>query len=570
MSNKKSFFVTLSVFAALGLYCANDAFATCVRVLNSSGKLLGCAVLEAYPPDIKQCYCYTATMTFTTNLAHHQVLIRVGDQKPLGVSLGQERANGYWRVTPGVSGGTNAVAIFTMENQVCSGWDVGPDLAGGLCPTGGTNKKDVLDCESSWVSRGSGQCDYSVRYEIPVVTGDVVNQICSASPNSTKERPKSLLTYKAFCRKEIPVAGRGLGYVKWREGQGAPAQFTNCTEYLVNPISLEQTTISNDVCILQVGGFPIDPSTGVLDPNLCAQVFPPVDVNGDSSKHLASRQVLFLQQEWLGQCPKGGREPPTADQTMVCGPGGADPLGTNCLSSYPRVVQAYGRECNADLGGGMPGKAAPKKPFVWASRGGPADFRLQFGEGDFGDGFDNGSRVCPPHVTVAGVEAPPTVGTAVITNLNEPMTTAPPSQAVDLECDKGGNKDQSEVWVGICGTPDLNVKDIKLDAEVAPALEGGQRAHDFKFVSETAGPCAGGGQDLQLKYYTCTAAKTGLAQVIWGKAGAGGCTHKPLRDHDTCPVGLQAERKTNPIAPGVPVVLEDVMNVEVNNVKAIP
>lgn len=569
MSNKKSFLVTLSVFATFGVYCAGDAFATCVKVLGSDGRLLGCAVLEAYPPDIKQCYCYTATMTFTTDLSHHQVLIRVGDQKPLGVSLGQERANGYWTVMPGLSDGANAVAIFTMEDQVCSGWDVRPDLAGGLCPAGGVNMKDVLDCESSWVPRGSGQCDYSIRYEIPVVTDGVVNQTCSASPNSTKERPKSLLTYKAFCRKETPVTGRGVGYVKWRKGQDTPAQFSNCTEYLIDPVSQGQTTILNDVCILQVGGFPTGPK-GAVDSTLCAQVFPPVDVNGDPNRHLASRQVLFLQQEWLGQCPEGGSGPPTTDQTLVCGPGGSDPLGNNCLSSYPRVVQAYSRECSADLGGGIPGTVAPPRRFVWPSRGGPADHQRQSGQGKFGDGFDNGSRVCPPHVTAGGVEQPRTVGTAVMTNLNEAMTIAPPSQAVNLDCNKEESKEQNEVWMGICGTAELNVQDIKLDPAVAPALEGGQRAHDFRFVSETTGPCAGGGEDLQLKYYRCTAARTGLAQVIWSKAGAGGCTHRPVRDHDTCPVGLQAERKINPVAPGVPVVLEDVMNVEVTNVKAIP
>jgi len=308
----------------------------------------------------------------------------------------------------------------------------------------------------------------------------------------------------------------------------------------------------------------------VVDSTLCAQVFPPVDVNGDPNKHLASRQVLFLQQEWLGPCPEGGSRPPTTDQALVCGPGGSDPLGNNCLGSYPRVVQAYSRECNADLGGGIPGTVAPEKRFVWLSGGGPAEYRRQFAEGKFGDGFDNGERVCPPHVTAGGAAQPTTLGTAIVTNLNEAMTTAPPSQAVDLGCTKEEGTEQNEVWVGVCGTPDLDVRDIKLDLAVAPALEGGQRAHGFKFVSETMGRCAGGGEDLQLKYYRCTAAKTGLAQVIWGKAAAGRCTHRPVQDHDTCPVGLQAERKTNPIAPGVPVVLEDAMDVEVNNVKAIP
>jgi hypothetical protein len=141
--------------------------------------------------------------------------------------------------------------------------------------------------------------------------------------------------------------------------------------------------------------------------------------------------------------------------------------------------------------------------------------------------------------------------------------------------------DSGVAWVEICGTPDLDVEDIKLlkkngqlDPAVAPALEGGQRPHDFAFSNEDTGPCFDGDgveplQDLRLKYFTCTVAENGMAQVIWANAGAGECTNDPVQDHDTCPVGIQGER-SNPTAAGVPVILQDVMDVEVNNVKAIP
>jgi hypothetical protein len=661
MFNRKSF-LTLA-FATLGLYYASDAFATCVKVLGADGRLLGCALVEPYPPEIKTCSCSTATTSVQTNLAHHEVLLRVGASEPLDFSIGQERSNGAWTVIPGQAGGDNAIAEFTMTDQLLEGWDIGPDLDGGPVVedktqcldssgewTGGLNEPGVLDCEASWVSLGAGQADYSIRYEIPVETSTYsdsdkghgqdkrlscsprdddnpkgggkgggggsncqLNQVCTESPNSTEDRPKSLVTYKVFAQEEIPPAGRGVGKVQWRtDNEGLPARFTNCTEFLIdgdNPIDgddpgeepdppvLNLTDTSNNVCILRVGGFPmtLDQRTGleVVDPEKVAAIFPATDVDGDPNKHLATGQVMFLQQEWLGECPvDGGWEPPTAGQFAKSGECAEDqPLCDQVaageditLNLFPRVVQNYNRECTADLGGGKPGTGTggtevPPDIFVWPSLGGPADHDDRLGDGNFGDGFDNGDRVCFPHITVAGVEEPTSLKADSITEIQEAMTAAPPSQVVNLKCDFGS--DSGVVKVQICGTDDLNVQeDVDLSSIV---LEGGQQAFEVEILPDGAliGPCYDGDGNTQLpdisaKTLSCTAEEIGMAQVIWEKDRAGECTQEDgtpagpneVQDHGTCPVGLFAQR--NPTAGLAPTKLTDVMNVEVNNVKEIP
>jgi hypothetical protein len=599
MSYKTSLVVSVLAFATLGLYYPNDAFATCAKVL-------GCALIEPYPPTISQCSCSTATVTVKTNLSHHDVGLTVGDENPLD-SLGQVKATGFWEIAPGnANEGTSAELTFAMTDVACSGEYTGPT--------------DPSPPHPSAQFEESGRCDYSVRYEIPVVTclGDSnlghgndclgidpdnntggpakgkgkggnknaafrVNQSCSESPDSTEARPKSIMTYKAFCEGEIPDLGRGVGGVTWRNPTGTSPTINNCTQYLLDPLTGEVLTdvngdqIPNDQCTVQNGGFPTfeDDVTGerLVDLAICAGLFPAGNVNGQAFE---TGQVLFVQQEWLGECASLS-QPPTDDQSIESGTCTAgqplcedDNAGVDItLNTYPRVVQAISRECSSDLGG-----LTEAFPDFWPSGGGPLNATLQFGDGNPGDGFDNQGplngnilRTCPPHNL-----GPAAVQRAAISSLVEHMTTETFSQVVNLKCDAGS--DSGVAWMTICGTDDLDVADITLLKNPrqfdpnAPTLEGKQIPHDFEFFEAITGPCAGGGQDLRLKYFTCTAEFTGVAQLIWAKTVEGGeCDG--LADHETCPLTIQGQRSALTAA-GLPVILQDVLDVEVNNVKAIP
>jgi hypothetical protein len=415
MFNRKSFF-SVAAFAMLGFFYASDAFATCARVLNSQGDLLGCALIEPYPPDVKLCSCSTATTTVKTNLDHHQVELLVGDQEPLSFSLGEVKSTGEWVITPGQASG-NFTATYTMTDQTCSGSYSGPLLDSQDPPPGMGDPHFP-----SGPDLGSGQCNYSEQWEVPVVTciGDSnlghgndclgfdpdntgkgsgskgkggknaavrVNQSCTESPNSTPERPKSLMTYKAFCEGEVPDEGRGVGSTKYLGGPDdpPPALFTNST----------QAGVDAGESQLQNGGFPTFELNGeiLVDAERCAALFPADPDNG-----LEVSQVLLLQEEWLGECPPNTTtRPPTEDQSTptLCD---VDPNAEGCAGhiffQYPRVVQAISRTCTSDLGG------------EWKSAMyGPEDPDLQFGGGAPGDGFDNRGplpllmpnvdRICP-------------------------------------------------------------------------------------------------------------------------------------------------------------------------------
>lgn len=649
MLNRKSILVW--AFAVLGFYYANDAFATCVRVLGADGRLLGCALVEPYPPDIKTCSCSTATTSVQTNLSHHEVLFRIGSDNVLD-GFARNLSAGNWEITPGVFGESLATAVFSMDDVECSGWDVGPDLAGGgACPTGGPNKKDELDCEASWLSLGAGRCDYRLQFESPVATcfeddndrggGNsclgfdpdnppgsgpgpgkgggkkatfITNQSCSAAPDSTEAEPKSIMAYNFLCQEGIRDQWRGTGFVQWRKGQGTPAQFTNCTTNLIDgtvdpddpPI---ETDTPNDVCMMQFGGWPtfIDPDTGErrVDVSVCETLFP-------ETAGFAVGQVLSLKQEWLGTC-ESPTQPPSDVQSIAfeeCGEGpdkdpctsgtgsgdGSIPSGTTItFNEYPQVVQVASRGCVSDLGGGVPGTGPdntipPTVPFVWPSLGGPLDFDLQHGQGNFGDGFDNQGqvdtalginwdRVCPPHITVGGDILPTTLSALTQSGTRVPTPMEEPNGPVNQKCE--GGTDSGVVKTKICGTADLDVEqDIKgltdgqLDPATGPVMEGGQRPHAVEFGSADSGPCFDAEAEVQttdatLTWYSCTTALNGVAQMTALAAQRGDCTNDPVQDKDTCPVAVFLER-TTPNAQGTPVILFDVLDIEVNNVKAIP
>jgi len=578
-------------FVMLGSYWASDAFATCAKVYGGDGKLLGCALVEPYPPTISSCSCSTATVSVKTNLDHHEVLVQTGT---ISSNLGVIRSldSGNWEVHPGQAGVKNFTATFKMTNQTCSGTYSGP--TGSPHPT----SSDL----------GQGACDYTENWEAPVVTciGDSnlghgndcfgidpdnggnggpagggkqkknatfrVNQKCGPSPNSTPERPLSLMTYTIFSEGEIPDEGRGVGNTAWRADNtlDPPAQFTNATKAGADRGDVK----------LQHGGFPTYLSSSgqlLVDPVRSAQLYPADTVSGVA---FAEGQVFYLQQEWLGTCASATL-PPTTDQSILT-PCSSNPSMDGCAGytffDWPRVLQSLTRVCTSDLGGGATTSPGP----TWTSNAGPQDAGLQFGQGFFGDGFDNQGpennnidRTCPIHVTASGDVHVSSAAASAITGRTEPMTALPPSSETQLTC--GGNKDSGVAWSTICGGPGLNVttdiqtfkvkgKDIlRVALESPDGITAGQLPHDSQFVDDPACGAdelgnADAYKDAVVKHYTCTVDGTGLAEIAAAKAVAGQCTHNPIENHDKCPVGIQAEKVTSG---SVPVRAQDIMQVGV-------
>jgi len=481
-------------------------------------------------------------------------------------------ANADWDVKQlgNASTDTPAIAELTMGPIYCNAYDENP----GADPT---------------VSLGEGLFLYKERWEVPVVsftkdrdkgggnedcqsydpdnTGNTTgpksknktydncqtNQTCTY--NETTDT--SILAIKAFCQEEVPVTGRGTGYLVY-VGAGDPPGWTNCYDSSdlgggsVAGSAPEDAGFPGSngqegemVCEVLVGGFPT--VKGVVSADMCNDLFPAVG----GSQPFELKQAMNLALEYPGNCTSPTQPPETTDE--------------------PSVVNAYSRVCNSDLGNG---NMDTNGLGYWDSGAGPRDRLQQYGLGDPGDGFDNEYRECPPHRDNSTSEA---LLFSRQTARFDSVTVAPPTQSVNLECN--GGTDSGVAWLYICGSDTFDVNTINIGADDLPevTIEGGQLPHDYSIEVATSGPCAPVDEsgvmdtipDLRLKYYTCKADMTGLAQVIWTKAWDGQCTSDPVVDHDTCPVGIQATGTDDRFS-GIDIISTGIMDVEVVKTQSIP